>query len=191
MRFQKRLVLGSLIVAALCFVFAISFLTGGLGNVSYYIIPWGEETLDLIAGQDFFDASQSAVSLLVGLSIAFIILVACLYVTASNSRRNYYITNYVAVSVVAVFALVVGIVMLALVCNCMSLYYALDWEAYELEKMENHPLGQNPIMFIFGIVLAIVVILDAVALALNLVWKIKLMKGEKELLANGVNKEVV
>jgi hypothetical protein len=45
-------------------------------------------------------------------------------------------------------------------------------------------------MVTVGYVLFVIVLLDAVALVLNLVWKLKLMKGEKDLLEASFAKEV-
>ena len=52
-------------------------------------------------------------------------------------------------------------------------------------------ISQNPAMFFIGYVVGLIVLADGVLYALNLVWKIKLMKGERALLAgNPVEKEV-
>ena len=50
--------------------------------------------------------------------------------------------------------------------------------------------GNSQVMFYIGYVVYFLVILNALALGYNLLWKIKLMKGEKALLEAGLQKEV-
>mgnify|MGYP005796099855 FL=1 len=45
-------------------------------------------------------------------------------------------------------------------------------------------------MFYIGYVVYVLVIFNALAVVYNLIWKIKLMKGEKALLEAGLSKEV-
>jgi NADH:ubiquinone oxidoreductase subunit 3 (subunit A) len=191
MRFQKILMLVTLIIAALCFVFAVAFLTGGMGNVHYYLIVSGSQVTDTINALNFVNVSQAYVSTSLILSILFILAVALLYITASNSRRNYYITNYIAIGIVVVVALVVVIYNLVAMSNVLNLFYnEIDWDLYEANKNANYPVSKSALNFVLGYILQVIVLVDVAALVLNLVWKIKLMKGEKELLANGFVKEV-
>lgn len=192
MRFQKIVALLSLIVAALVFVYALYFLTGGPGNVWNYV--YGGDTIN---GQGFFDASQSFVDTLTVLGIVFILCAVLLYIFGCQKRRNYYLTNYIAVGIYLVMALAVVIYILIGVTNCMDLFFNdICWEAgtgiggifnyeyqYETMKIEINKSYTN---FILGYVLCVLVIGVAAALALSTVLKYKLMKGEKQLLQGGV-----
>lgn len=198
MRFQKILMLVTVIIAALCFVFAVSFLTGGLGNVRYYITRSGSSTVDKINATDFYNASQSFVTAAVVLAIVFIIASALLYLFACNSRRNYYITNYIIIGVVAVVGAVIAVYYLINISVVMNYFYnGIAWKTgtnggnnYADMMNENYPVDKSPLMFILGYVVCILVMCDVAAQILNLIWKIKLMKGEKELLEKGLSKEV-
>ena len=202
MRFQKILSLVTLVIAALCFVYALAFLTGGMGNVHYYMPSAGTgERQDLINAKGFLDASQGFVSTLVILSIVFILIVATLFVSASNKRRNYYVTNYVSIIAVAAFAVVIALFIIISVSNVMNLFYNdIAWESgtngtfnYADQFVRyngEYPVGKSPANFILGYALGVLVVLTAAVHVLNLVWKIKLMKGEKALLQGGLVKEV-
>ena len=120
MRVQKILMLVSLVVSALVFVYALFFLTGGLADVYRFIDA--QEGTDYIHCAKFVSTSQSFVSTLVVLGIVMVVLVALMYLMACNSRRKYYITNYIAIGLFVVFALVVAIYLVAMVATVMNLY---------------------------------------------------------------------
>lgn len=193
MKFQKILTIVSLVVAALTFVFAISFLSGGLSAIQTYRF----ENIEIeTAGVDtFVNSCQSFVGTLIVLSIILICTVLLLYITSTNSRRKYYITNYVAIGIFALIAVVWSVYTLIYLCILLGQYAAIDWEelmaVYEMYIASNYP---NPdkdyTTFILGFVMLVVVLADVAVWALNFIWKLKLMKGEKALLEQGLVKEV-
>lgn len=198
MRFQKILMLVTLVISALCFVYSLAFLTGGLGNVHYYIPLEGDKYVDNINASNFIDVSQSFVATSIVLSIVLIVLSALLFFTGCNKRRNYYITNYIIIGLVAAFAVAVAIFSFIGISKVMNIFYNdIAWESgtndgfnYADKFDKNYPIGKSPVNFILGYVLYALVLVDVAALILNLIWKIKLMQGEKALLLNGLEKEV-
>lgn len=198
MRFQKILSYATLVIAALCLVFTVSFLTGGMGNVHYYTPLEGGALNDKINAENFVNASQEFVGTMLILSIVFILVAATLFITASNKRRNYYITNYIAIGVVAAFAIALAVYLFIGVGNVMNLFYNdIAWEAgtnggknYADMFNANYPVNKSAANFIIGYALGALVVCTSAVHVLNLVWKIKLMKGEKALLQGGLVKEV-
>ncbi len=198
MRFQKILMLVTLVVAALSFVYALSFCGGTIYqyNSLYDQINKVEE---VEGAEALFLASQKYNDILIGLSVAFIVIVALNFVMASQSRRNYYVTNYVSIILTAVYAVVFAILLLVFVSNTFSLFAAIDREVAEFEySLVMDDFKYSVVNFILGYLMAALMIVNAVILVLNLVWKIKLMKGEKQLLkgvmyrdASGREEEVV
>lgn len=215
MRVQKILMLVSLVVAALVFVYALFFMTGGLADVYRYI----EDDTDYINCTKFVSASGSFVSALVALGIVLIVLVVVMYLMANNSRRKYYITNYVSVALFVVMAVVVAFFIIIMVGKVMNLYqHDIRWTSGEgdvvmrtVEILDadgnvidydypmvatnyadqamfypNYPLDPNQVYnFVLGFIVAIVVLADAVCVALCTGWKFLLIKGENKLLAAG------
>lgn len=172
----------TLIVAALSFVYALSF---NGGTVYQYGTLYNKVTgVERVEGvKDLFEAAQSYNDVLLGLSIAFIVIAALNYVTASQSRRNYYVTNYVSIILTAVYAVVFAILMLVFVSKTLSLFTAIDMEAAkERYSMLYDDFSYSLSNFILGYLMAALMVVNAVFLALNLAWKAKLMKGEKQLL---------
>lgn len=198
MRFQKILMLVTLVIAALCFVYSLAFVSGGMGNVQYYTPLEGDKIVDKINATEFMNYSQHFVTQMVILAIVFIVLTLLLFFTGCNKRRNYYITNYIVIGVVALFALAFAIYAFVGISKTMDLFYNdIAWDAgtngglnYADQYNKNYPIWKSPINFVLGIILFVIVLVDIVALVLNLIWKIKLMKGEKALLENGFVKEV-
>ena len=182
----------SLVISALTFVFAMAFLTGGMGEVTYYLSVTGGVTTDLINCQKFVTASQDFVSTLEILSIVFILVAVFLLATASGTRRNYYITNYIAVGLFVAYALFIGIYILINVLQIQGLYLnEIDWtKALGEAAKADHPLSKNVIGFGLGYAAFVIVLLDAIAVTLSTVWKVLLMKGEKNLLAASAAKGV-
>lgn len=220
-KFQKILFLVTLILAALSLVYGFAFCTGSLsyafaarsGQFSAPLRkdPIGADALfTFVIGKEYVNNTWTATAtgfndLIVILGVVFVVLAALQFFFATNSRRNYYITNYISVGVLAVFGIVLAAIGFWGVARTESLFGALDFERYKsvydgvttakeqiAQGMPNVtvPIGwekysDSHAIFIIGYILYAVVIVDAVMLVLNTVWKTLLMKGEKALLAQG------
>lgn len=211
MKFQKILVLLTLIIAGLSFVYALAFMTSLSALYNYTSV--NNDGLEMITGvDDVYNYALEINDVFFYLSIVFILLAAVLYITASNRRRNYYVTNYISVIAVAVFALVFAAVGIAQLSACIGKYYAMDYVGYYDMTHTWYILGGDPVVadsspgegyyriatyysdptlfFVLGYVCYVLVLAVAAAHVLNLIWKMKLMKGEKALLSAGLVKEV-
>ncbi|MGN0805473.1 MAG: hypothetical protein ACI4MC_00420, partial [Candidatus Coproplasma sp.] len=127
------------------------------------------------------------------------IVVITLFITATNKRRNYYITNYISLGIVIAYSLVFAIILIVICATAMGYANEIDYvkwkeyyDAYTTDRYGNisytnpRKYSESRLTLILGIVLAIVLLVEVAAWILNLIWKIKLMQGEKALLANGV-----
>lgn len=207
-KIQKILFLVTLIIAALTLVYGFAYCTGSLtyafkavsgGSGDLRNDPIGvDELYKFVMGKGDFTGSRweegtfmGFNSLIVILGIVLVVLAALQFFFASNSRRNYYITNYISVGILVVFAIVVAAVGFWGVAKCEGMFNNLDWVRYK-EVYDRVQAGtgsgwqyysESHAMFIIGYVLYAVVIVDAILLTLSTVWKYLLMKGEKELLS--------
>ena len=180
MRFQKILMLVTLIVAALSFVYALAFCSGTVYQYgTLYLQSSGKERVPGAA--DLFLVSQYDNGILITLSIVFIVVTVLHYIAASQKRRKYYVTNYVATGIVVLYQIIFAVLLIVYVSEVFSLFNAIDRAAAEDAYLRDD-FKYSAINFIMGYVLVGVVVVNAVALILNLVWKIKLMQGEKKLL---------
>ncbi len=200
MRFQKYICLAMLIVGALATVYSFCYATGGLAELGRLVDT--DSTSMFFAAEGKYDATlfidiQGFNDALMYCGIVMIILAVGLFVTACNKRRNYYITNFVATGVCAGGCTVISIILMALNAVWMGKFLNVDfeaWMAYNTEGAAPYIEAGLPVpegyshysdsaaWFYVGFVVYALVIIAAVALILNLVWKIKLMQGEKKLL---------
>lgn len=191
MRFQKCLILISLVVAALSFVYSLAFNSGTL--YQYGTMYLKQSDVELVAGAgDLFWEAQYLTDTFNVLSIVFILVVVLNYVMATQSRRNYYITNYISIGLTIVYQLVFAVLLIVFVTNVYGWFDAIDIDearAY-IEEESGNTFRYSTLNFTLGYTLAAAIICNAVVLGLNLLWKIKLMKGEKALLEGGLVKEV-
>ena len=200
MRFQKILMLVTLIVSALTFVYALIFSTP-ISALS--VLTHGQPTItnDPIGANATYDLFQQYNAILVVLTVVFILLVALCYIMACQKRRNYYTTNYVAIIATAAYALVLCVLIVAFTAIChMSFLNDVDWYTYYNDYYNGYlnvatgytlySYSDSDAVCWIGYVIAFIVLADVVALVYNLIWKVKLMKGEKQLLANGLVKGV-
>lgn len=196
MRFQKIFMLVSMIVAALCVVFALIFCSGTLFQLHQNNILYNpRDNTEAVPGagvKDAYLASQSVSNIVLILGIVLIVIMALNYMMGTAKRRKYYVTNYVAIGVTVAFQLVVAIVIVVLVLKCQNCLNSLDLVACETRFERRLPGAWHysdwtiPV----GYAMSGILIVNALGFVLNLVWKIKLMQGEKKLLESGLVKEV-
>ena len=223
-KFQKILALVTLIIAEVAFVFAICFFSGNLSDVMSFRLHdgiakefYGRLDLDgdgvaetiirpsdpavtadyLQPVSDWVYSAQDTLSIIITLCIAYFVIIALAYVLCMNSRRNYYVTNYIMGGVLvaySVFLAIFGIIsMIVLMSGFSGLVFTYPDDAKFMLVQNNLSLPEvshSPLMFILGIVAFVLVLLVALAWVYNLIWKTKLMKGEQQLLAGGSAKEV-
>lgn len=190
MRLQKILMLSCLIVGALTVVYALIFCSGVFSQLA--LEPDFSKSIKKV-----FDLAQSFSDTFLILGIIYVLTAVLLYVMGCQSRRNYYITNYVAVGIFVLYAVIYAVLLIAYIAPIQSALAAIsaeDWEdyafSYEMNMFEGTygKLQTTSWTIPLGYVLMVICLLSAVAQSLNLVWKIKLMQGEKKLLG-GAQKE--
>ncbi len=188
-----------IIVGALALLYAFFYMTGSMSELGQSIDTLGTNRISRFdAGYDengnllndalLYDDMQSFNTMMMYFGIAMILLAVLLYVTACNKRRNYYISNYVATGLCAGGNIIMSIVCLILNGYWRNEFLRLDFEAWK--ELLDDPLivphySESTFWFDIGFAVYAIVIVASIILILNLVWKIMLMKGEKQLLSNG------
>lgn len=182
-----------LILGALSLVYAFCYATGGLAELGQ-LIKKSDKTSEFIAREGYNDATlfldiQGFNDVLMYCGIVMILLAVGLYITSCHKRRNYYISNYVATGVCAGANVVISVVLMALNGMWMGEFKKVDFESWAKwnESMSIFGEGythysESTAWFVVGFFVYSLVIIGSVLLILNLVWKIKLMQGEKKLL---------
>ena len=198
MRFQKITMLVMLIVSALTIVYGLIFATpiAALEDLTHASPSY--QTRDPIGANYTYDLFQQYTVVTLVLGIIFLLLVAVCYITACNSRRNYYISNYVAIIATAAYAALMCVLLIAFTAVChVSFVNDVNWSVY-YNDYYNTPINQvtgaikysdDATVCFIGYVVGVICLASAGLMVYNLIWKIKLMKGEKALLAAGFSKE--
>lgn len=191
-----------IIVGALALLYAFCYMTGSLAELGQNVSLVGtDRTSDFVAGLDangnqlndalLFDEIQPFNTMMMYFGIAMILLAVVLYITACNKRRNYYISNYVATGLCAGGNIVMSVVCLVMNGIWRGEFLKLDFDAwriynefsYENDLITEMHYSESTAWFDVGFAVYAVVIVASVLLILNMVWKILLMKGEKQLLS--------
>ena len=198
-----------IIVGALALVYAFCYGTNGLAELGRLVDNDGSSMFEAANGKNdatlFLDI-QAFNDLLMYLGIVMIILAIFLYITACHKRRNYYITNYIATGACAGGNIIMSVILMALNGVWMGRFKNVDFASwldynesniqritdYYHKVLEEEPSAEilapyrhfsdSTAWFSIGFVVYALVIVASVLLVLNLVWKIKLMQGEKRLL---------
>ncbi len=185
MTLQRVLCILFIVSSVLVFVYALGFMTDAYDMLSP-IDNKTEEMKTLMSDMDSFDKH------LVRIGIGLILVSLGLVLTNTHTRRRYYISNYIATGLAAAAACAVTINAHNNIADLRGRYYSgiINFEAVQ-KALDPHPGRRPPLgvftessfwfdahYFVFGILLV-----TAVLLILNVIWKSILMKGEKEALS--------
>ena len=199
MKFQKWLCLGMIIVGALSLLYAFCYMTGSMSELGQSIDIVGtnrssrfnagyDENGNLLNDALLYDEMQPFNTMMMYFGIAMILLAVLLYITACNKRRNYYVSNYIATGLCAGGNIVMSIVCLIMNIHWRSEFLNVDFESWKAlldDKLTVPHYSESTLWFDIGFAVYAIVIVASIILVLNMVWKIMLMKGEKQLLSNG------
>ena len=187
MRFQKILIIVSVVIAALSVLYAWIFCSGVFAQIAQVYTAAPEVT-------ELHNAAQAFTELFQVLGVVYVLCIVLLFIMGCHSRRKYYITNYIAIGIAVAYMLVYSILLIVNLANVAGLLSSTDLTgaqaAYSgISHFDESMFGEfqtTSWTIPVGYVLVAIVLLDAVAICLNLLWKIKLMQGEKKLLENSV-----
>ena len=198
MKFQKIMCLVMLILGALSAVYSFVYCSGGLAGLGSTLLNREGQQLPrdtLPEAQIYLDVQPFNNTLLV-LSVVMILCAVVLYITATNKRRNYYISNYVTIGLVTIADIAISLYILIQSSTFFVRYLDIIGDPDVLSVYQEIAEGADQVLYstaIWPFTLAYVIypliIVGCCALIFNLVWKVKLMKGEKALLNGGLAKE--
>ena len=184
LKFQKILTLVLLLFAAVCFVFSIGIATDMYGLYLASAVSYFD-------GINLFSEIQEYNHYAVIFSI--ILVCSCLlpYIFATNTRRLYYIDNYVSIGVQAGFFVFYAVyIMINSITYRTRFLTEVDFEAYkETAEMFSFKYSESTFFFDAGIVLAVLCLVMVGLMIFNLLWKVRIMKKENELLTLGVQND--
>lgn len=186
-KLQRIVCLFALIAAAVVFVYSLGMLTD-LYDSLYPMMrnPDNLEETDVPGSIIYYDMQPFNHQLLLS-SIGLILLAAFLFVTNTSSRRKYYVGNYVATGLNVAAEIGVAIWShLQIEAFKTQFVTTVDFESLEMWSSiwETPSLtASSTLWFDLHYVHIALLLIAAVLLIVNVIWKRRLMKGEKTLLA--------
>lgn len=184
MKFQKILSLGLLIFAAVCFVFSIGICTDLYGLYLSKAVAFfdGIKLYQEIQGYNHY-----------AVIFSIVLICSCLlpFIFASTTRRLYYLDNYISLGVQGgVFAFWGVYVLINSITYKNRFLTEVDFESYKATaELFKFRYSESTFFFDAGIVLSILCFVMIGLIAFNVIWKVRIMKKEKELLSLGAQND--
>ncbi len=196
-KFQKIMCLVMLIMGAVSVVYSLIYLTGSVSYMGIHYDYTQSPIQPLFKGAELFVDIQSFNTTMFYLSIGIILSAVLLFITATNKRRKYYVTNYVATGITVGYNVITSIILMAFNATYRSAFLNnTDFDAWKavdnatrVEKGLSSAYSESTVMFDLGFVVYCLVIVASLLLILNLVWKLYCEKSEKQLLTGTEVKE--
>jgi len=183
---QKFICLLAIISSAVLFIYSLGLMTDLYDALYSTMRNPNDLTQTSVPGSIIYYDMQGFNRALLSASIVSLLVSCLLFITNTHIRRRYYIANYVSTT-------------LAVVCNLVILVWShIQVEAYkaqflqiDFEALRAHSelwktlYTESTFWFDIHYAVAALLLISSVALVLNLIWKVNLMKEEKHLLDAG------
>ena len=183
---QRVICLLSIIASVIVFLYSLGLMTD-LYDILYptMLNPYDLTDTDVPGSIIYYDMQPFNRALL-RVSIGLILLSCLLFITNTNVRRKYYVGNYAAVGLNVAANICAAVWAHGQLTAFKAQFLKLDFDALQFHaELWETPYIDSTFWFdahyaVFAITLAV-----AALLILNTIWKMKLMKEEKQLLKAG------
>ena len=178
---QKIVCFAVLAAAALVFIYSLGLVTDlHYNNFAYYAENPERPRFE---GAEIYNNIQPFNKQLTAAGLCLILSALLVFVFGSHKRRKYYVGNYVAIGLNSALTVGVSVWGIRNVMIYREMYDKIDFAALEKYQMmlkmsyDISPFWFDAGYYVFGIAIAV-----AVLSILNLVFKILVMRGERQLL---------
>lgn len=184
LRLQKIVCMLCLIMAAVTFVYALGISTDLYDSLYGTMTNKNDPHKTKVEGSWIYYDMQDFNRAYVNYAIVLILLACLLYIMNTHTRRKYYITNYVSVALYSLGTLGVTAWSVLNISKYRTQFLTtVDFEALkEYAELWNSPYIDSTFWFDLGYGVAVLSVLAVVALIVNTVWKVKLMRAEDMLI---------
>lgn len=190
MKFQKLICFALLIAAALLFIYSLGLVTDLYDAFYSTIRNFNKPESVKVEGAWIYVDIQSFNAQLTTASLVLLGCAILVFITNTQSRRKYYLANYIS-SALSVAANI-GV---AIWCIINVAKYKLQYQTtVNFEQLKEYSefwntlyIGPNDTLwFDLGFVASAILIVVAGLVIFNLIWKIRLMKQEAKLIKEGL-----
>lgn len=187
LRFQKIVCLLAIIAAAVCFLYSLGVITDIYDSLYFTMSDpdYPEDTF--VEGSIIYYQMQPFIKQFVNVSIGLILLACLLFLTNTNSRRRYYIGNYVSVALYSVGTVAAAVwYSRELTEFAHQFMTTVNFEQLKMysEMFKSPYLDSTSMLDLHRYVAGFSYLVVALLIG-NVVWKIVLMRGEKKLIKVG------
>ena len=185
-KLQKILCLSLLIISALIFLYSLGIMTDLYDALFNTIRNPEKPDKTTVTGSRIYYDMQGFNKDFLHAAIGMILLCLTLFVTNTQSRRKYYIGNYVSIALVST-----GSVAFTVWAHGQIEAFKAQFQQINFEELAEHAAKKKSLYtestFWFDIHYAVfgLLLIGAVLLIANAVWKRRLMKEEQALIAQG------
>ncbi len=186
MMIQKILCLLAICSGVLVFLYALGIMTDLYDTLYSTMMNPADLSQTDVPGSVVYYNMQEFNAIFLNYSIIMILLGCLLFITNTHIRRKYYIGNYVATGIYVAFSLYVVAWSHMYIEVFKQQFLSVDFEALKLHAEKwNSAYTDSTFWFDIHYAIFAIAILVSVALVANVVWKIKIMKEEDQLLGAG------
>ncbi len=186
MKIQKIVCFLVLAASVVVFLYSLGIMTD-LYDSLYYTIP-NKDNLDRsrVDGARVYYDMQPFNQQFLKFGIGLILCAVLLFLTNTNTRRRYYVSNVIAVLINAAVNVYTAVWAHAQIVAFKAQFLQIDFEALKKFAERQHTLYTES-TFWFDIHTAVFAfaIIANVLLVANMIWKFQLMKEEKQLINAG------
>lgn len=185
--FQKIACLLGVIAAAVSFIYSLGIITDIYDSLYSTMMNPNDLTQTFVPGSIIYYDMQDFNKQFLYLSIGLLLLACFLYITNTHTRRKYYIGNYTATILYSVAS--IGVALWShFQISAFKVQYltTVDFEALkEFAEMWDSAYIDSTFLLDMHYAVAALSAVAVVALLGNMVWKIRLMRGEEMLIQEG------
>lgn len=184
MAFQKIVCMLAMIAAALTFVYSLGISTDLYDALSKTILypDYDLDYTSVTGSRVYYDMFEFN-SAFTKVSIGLIIVTLILFITNTQTRRKYYIGNYIAVGLSVVANILITLWCIPQIMDYKAQYQNnVDFEALKAfsEDWGTIYIGpEDTFWFDVSYVVFGILILASCLLVINVIWKVIMMKAEK------------
>ena len=186
MKIQKIVCFLVLAASVVVFLYSLGIMTD-LYDALYYTIP-NKDNLDRsrVEGARVYYDMQPFNQQFLHFSIILILCAVLLFLTNTNIRRRYYISNIIAVIINAAVNVYVAIWTHGQIVGFKKQFLQINFEDLKKFAERQHTLyTESTFWFDIHVVVFAFAIIANVLLVANLIWKFQLMHQEKQLIKAG------
>lgn len=183
---QKILCFAAIAVSAVVFLYALGLMTDMYDSLYGTMMNPDNIEETFVPGSQVYYHMQPFNRQLLNNSIVLLLLSCLLFITSTHSRRRYYVGNYISTFAFAGAGVALSLWAHGQVEAFKAEFLKIDFAALQMfSQMFKSAYSDSTFWFDAHYVVFGLVLLVALLLVINLVWKLSLMRAERRLITEG------